>query len=409
MKRGMYILSLLFFAVGCLAKVQSMDYLCKKGGPIYRAHPTDCEKFVQCHRDASNNLIGEIRSCPFSTYWSKDILTCLPVSQVKCRTDKCADKPDGTVRSGKGNCRGFWKCSKGISEPQCCPLGQRFDAVVGCNETGSGNETCKDTCLGVEYAHSNETANDTVVCNKRPVVDEPSFYIEEATGIEYKRMCSPGTVYDQEACSCGLAKQPMKRAPCKREIYLPFTFDHKDMSINPYFVDNENVDVHNGSAHFNGENSRLNIPFFNNMEHVDSIVIRIKYISTSGKGSYPQVIISNSGCGFLPSIVISENEKDVIFEIATTKSQSTSISVPQPQPRSTEKLVEYKFLNETFIGSVNANASGVAVNGFLKSVQCDLSIGGLPGNVSGRLKEMANFLGKISEVSVYRCDPEQTR
>lgn len=404
--RSMYTLILKLLLVACMSNARYVDQLCRGGGRSYIKHPTDCEKFIQCH--GTDNEIGDIIGCPFPTYWSDEVLTCLLAENVKCDTDKCADLPDGSVREGDGNCRGYWECHNGKSMPKCCPLGQRFEKKHGCIDTDNKDDECKDNCLGIRYDTSNETANETKVCDKSPIVNQPNYYLQIVTGMQFTLRCPVGTVFNHDECNCVRAVEPVNKAECKREIYLPFNIDHKDKSGNRYFIGNENVDVLNGEAHFNGSKRRLSIPFFNNMEHVDAIVIRINYTSDSSIGEYPQVIMSNSGCGFLPSIVISENKNDVIFEIGTTKNRMSSISVPQPHSLKEEKTLEYKFLNENLVGSVNKVSSDVAVNGFLRNVQCDLSIGGIPGQNVDQPADMGYFKGSINELSVYLCNPEPT-
>lgn len=396
---SMCTLILQLLLVAGMSNARSVNQLCRSVSRNYIKHPTDCEKFIQCH--GTDNKIGDVLNCPFPTYWSNEVLTCLSAENVACDMDKCADLPDGSFREGYGNCRGYWECHNGKSMAKCCPLGQRFEKKHGCIDTGNEDDECKDTCLGISYDMSNETANETEVCNKSPIVNQPNYYLEVAAGMQFTRPCPVGTVFNQDECNCVRATEPVNKAECKREIYLPFNTDHKDMSGNRYFIGNENVDVENGEAHFNSSNSRLSIPFFNNMEHVDAIVIRINYTSDSRLGDFPQVIMSNSECGFLPSIVISENKKDVIFKIGTTKNRISSVAVPQPHSLQEEKTLEFKFLNENLIGSVNKISSDVAVNGFLRNVQCDLSIGGIQS-------DMSYFQGSVSELSVYMCNPDST-
>ena len=64
---------------------------------------------------------------------------------------------------------------------------------------------------------------------------------------------------------------------CKPCIYNPSMSDHTGVSKNNIFIGNENVIVANGSARFNGENSRLFIGEFPNLEPSSTLVIPIRY------------------------------------------------------------------------------------------------------------------------------------
>ncbi|XP_045183810.2 protein PIF-like [Mercenaria mercenaria] len=398
----MYAAILTIIAMLYATNAQSLDELCTMNkwlrGASYFEHPTDCEKFVQCHRNALGRLVAEEQQCSFPTYWKTELLTCVPVQEIMCANDKCAVLPDGSVRGGYRNCRGYWECQDGKSEPKCCPLGQKFDDDFGCVETKDEDDECKDTCMGIVYEPKNETLNETVVCPKLAIAGEPGYYkqYEEGWGLR-KFPCSPGTVFDQDMCECVRAAAPVEKAKCKPEVHLTFT--NNQTVINGYFVENENVIVQNGVADFNGVNSRLNIPRFNNIEHSEAIVIRIKYTSSQEKTGYPQAVLSNSGCGFLPSIIISEDEHAVTFGVGTTRNLLASTSVKQPKDiLSTEKTVELKFLNGVLMGSVNNVASAVPANGYLRNVQCTLNV--------GFAENMSHFKGKVDELSVFMCDPD---
>lgn len=395
-------------AVVCFGQPQSLNDVCTPHGPDYVGHPTDCSKFIQCSNGDSGRVVGEIQNCPFSTYWSAEVLTCLPAQLIKCRMDSCANKQNGFIRSGYVKCREFWECYNGRSFPKCCPAHQRLDESLRCiDNINAAFIKCKDSCPGDKYEAINETANETLVCNKSPILKEPGYYIEVAGREEFIRPCAPGTIFDSAICDCVIAKEAVKLPNCKHEFYLPFTSDHSDMSNNHNFVGNRNVFVKNDSAHFNGVNSRLSIPFFNNKQGVDSIVIRINYTSGSGKGGYPQIILSNSGCGVLPSIVIAEYETYIRFEIGTGDHSMASVSVPQSDLFKGNKIVEFKFLNSTLTGTVNGLSDKVAVGDTLSNVQCDLSIGSVPVYSNRQLKDIANFRGTVNELSIYLCDPER--
>lgn len=395
-------------AAVCYGQPQTLNNVCTPHGPDYVGHPTDCSKFIQCSNGVSGRVIGEIQNCPFSTYWSAEVLTCLPAHLIKCRMDSCANKKNGFIRRGDGNCREFWECHNGRSFPKCCPPHQRLDQSLRCiDNMNAAFIKCKDACPSVKYEMVNETANETLVCNKSPILTEPEYFIHNVEGEEFIQQCAPGTIFDSALCECVMAKEAVKLPKCSREFYLPFTSSHGDMSKNHNFVGNRNVEIKNGSAVFNGVNSRLSMPFFNNKQGIHSIVIWINYTSGSGKGGYPQIILSNSGCGVLPSIVIAEYETYIKFEIGTGEHRMASLSVSQPDLFKEDKIVEFKFLNSTLTGTVNGLSDQVAVGDILSNVQCDLNIGSVPVYSNRQLKDIANFRGAVNELSIYLCDPGQ--
>ena len=392
-------LALIFSAV-ILSSTNALDELCtnnrftKAAG--YYEHPTDCDKFIQCVWRTSR-LEAVVKQCSFPTYWNTDLLTCASVDDTTCSKDRCKDYHDGKVFEGETNCRGYWQCEGGRSQPKCCSLGYRFIKDIGCVKTINDDEECKDSCMGIIYEPKNETMNETTtVCEKEAIPEMPGFYKQYQPGFGIMTLpCAPGTNFDQEECSCILSTVPVKKPECKPEVHL--TFMNNETTNNGYFLDYQNVKVDNGSAFFSGEGSWLSIPRFNNIEHSKALVIQMTY-ETSKVSSlqYPQVILSNSGCGILPSVRISENEDAITFEVGTTRNLMASTSVQQP----TEdiKTVELKFVNGVLIGSTNNDTSAVAAEGFLRNVQCTLNI--------GYDQNMAPFIGTIYDFKVYLCDPE---
>lgn len=389
----------LSFAILYTTHANSLDELCttnkftKEAG--HYKHPTDCDKFVQCHWEL-NRLVADVRPCSFPTLWNTDLLTCGSVDVTTCNNDRCKSLPDGIFFGGHNNCRGFWECEGGRSQPKCCPLGQRFDKTDGCIDTINEDDECKDSCMGIVYESKNDTTNNTKVCEKEAIPKLPGFYRFFQLGWGFRDLpCPPGTNFDQDACDCITATVPAKKAECKPEIHLTFT-DNQTTS-NGHFLDAENVMIKEGVAEFNGIDSRLSIPRFNNIEHSKSLVIRMTYNSTQEVSQYPQVILSNSGCGILPSVRISENVDNVMFEVGTTRNFMVSTSVKQPS--NGEKTVELKFANGVLMGSVNNETSAIAADGFLRNVHCTLNI--------GYDQKLTPFKGVINELSVYLCDPEQ--
>lgn len=378
-------------------QAQTISDLCSArlmlSGVNYFNYPTDCEKFVQCHVDARGKMVGEIQQCAFSTYWSSQYLTCLPAEEIKCSKDKCAGKPNSWRRAGDGNCRGYWECYNGKSQPKCCPYGQHYETLLGCVNNEKSEDECKETCFNELKAVSNET----VPCEKRAVPGDKNAYAQELAGWGWMKLpCAPGTYFEQNKCECVQVAEPVQRAACKPEIYLPFTQDHRDMSGKGHYIGNENVVIKDGVAYFNGHDSRLLIPRFNNIAHVSTVVIDIVYSSNHSELQEPQPILSNSDCSALPSIFITENDQSVTFGVGATRKFLASTEVPQPDV--SKKVLRYKLASGVLNGHLNGQKSSVGAEGYVRNVQCALSV--------GHSANMASFYGQIEEFSIYLCDPE---
>lgn len=388
--------TLLYIQAITLVQCQSISDLCSirlmVSGVNYFSHPADCDKFVQCHVDARGKLVGEIQQCAFSTYWSSEYLTCLPAEDITCNNDPCTGEANGLIRKGEGNCRAFWECENGKSQPKCCQAGQRFDDLLGCIETDKDEPHCKDTCFNEVKAASNDTA----VCEKRSVSSDKTVYEQELAGWGWMKLpCAPGTAFDQKMCECVQVTEPVQKAVCKPEIYLPFSQDHRDMSGKGHYIGNENVVVKDGVAHFNGHDSRLIIPRFNNIEHVNTVVIEIVYSSNHSHLQERQAILSNSDCSTIPSIFINEDDQTTIFGVGTTENFLITTDVQQPAEAS--KVLRYKLAGGMLTGKINGLSTSTVAEGYVRNVQCALTL--------GHSANMVGFSGQMDEFSVYLCDP----
>lgn len=116
---------------------------------------------------------------------------------------------------------------------------------------------------------------------------------------------------------------------CKPELYLPFTDDTDDHSVNRLSVGSEDVAVSYGAGRFSGK-SRLIVPRFTNLEHVSTIVIKLKYTSSETNSPFPRALVSNSDCGHAPSIMVVEDNHNIYFSVRTTATTHfVSTSVPR--------------------------------------------------------------------------------
>lgn len=376
-------------------------------GAGFNKHPTDCNKFVQCHFDRSGKLVGEIQQCAFGTEWHMDLLTCVLATETTCVTDTCRGLADGTLRQGAGNCRGFWECVNGRSVARCCPVGQYYNETYGC-EDNIVADYCVDRCFNEIYVPSLQETTTLKPCFKRAVVNMRSYYEEEIAGWGWLlRQCAIGTVYDPSTCECQRAPDVQSVTPpaCEPELFLPFTNDHFDHSGKGNFVKNENVVIENGAAHFNGRDSRLIIPRFTNLES-NNVVINVKYTSEHGDLLSSQAVVSNNDCGIDPAIKITEDSKSVTFTVGTNNGVhfQTDVSVPQPTTpqllQSSEKDITYRFVNGILSGRVNSGEEVTkSVPGQLRKVHCALHI--------GHAEDAMPFKGQIDEITVYLCNPSK--
>nr|KAG5685246.1 hypothetical protein BaRGS_000694 [Batillaria attramentaria] len=67
-----------------------------KDGVGYRYHPTDCDKFIQCHYNTTSGAtVAVYRTCPMGQYWDQGDLECDDSCDVDCPEGPCM------VMSGK--------------------------------------------------------------------------------------------------------------------------------------------------------------------------------------------------------------------------------------------------------------------------------------------------------------------
>ena len=371
-------------------------------GAGYVSHNTDCDKFIQCRYNSVDVLEGHIRQCAFSTYWSDEYLTCIPANNTSCSTDKCQQKPTGAEYKGEGNCRGYWQCVDGKSVAMCCPRGQKYVEDRGCVD--NVNRECTDTCFNDVDMPEPEVEPEVPPCDKEPVPGNPNQYKIKMAGLfDFPMPCPPGTYFKHDICECThFDHVKQKRKECKRELYLTFDEDVKDKSGNKNHVFNQNVTIEEGVAKFNGINSRLIIPRFNNIEHTDTLVLKVKYWSNHKKSGYTHAIVSNSDCMNIPSIMLSEDNINTYFGVGSTQQIFTYTYLPHPNTDTTtamsEKKLEYKFTDGRLTGSDGYGETETPAPGYLRNVHCALHV--------GYAEYLSPFEGEIDELEIFLCDPD---
>ncbi|XP_052817901.1 protein PIF-like [Mya arenaria] len=415
----------------------------------YREHPTDCSKYIQCHRNRDGQFIGIVRDCSYGTYWNPNFLTCISAKGTVCIHDLCYKQPGEKRRKGQGNCRGYYECKGSWSIPRCCPLGQYFhESLVCVNNTV--DITCKDPCfdtfpysqrkepfgtfLGIAFTQPGQDASASqvksgntgqgkssaakIVCDKTVIPEEPGMYMQtlHRGRRTLKRRCPSGTIFIQAVCNClpiwdqyvipeltRSVNNTTQPTICSPIIYLPFTLDDKDQSGNAYQIINHNVIVRDGKAFFDGHESGLTIPRFPSLGITNSMVIKVVYSSDhkSIPDNRSMTIFSNGGCNEAPSVYMYENRRQITGGISTLPDLGTANEAsiqqrpPQPGQQSSINEVMYLFHGGEFTLRNGDSSQTISTEGNFNKKACPLSI--------GYRGEMPSFKGSINEFTIYMC------
>lgn len=357
-------------------------------GQDYAKHQ-DCDKYIRCTRDDNGGIVRVERQCAFGTFWNHDVFTCSVVDLVDCPKDKCKRMPsprNGRYK-GNGNCRGYYECENMKSKTGCCAVGQEYDEVNGC--IFDINESCNDSCFGTPEPKP-------PVCDKRPISGQESEFEQYSNGVWVPMKCGPGSVYEHNKCMCfGFGNAPPQSPFCTREIYLPFTSNLMDQSGKNHAVLAHDVELNptEGKAIFNG-NSRLEIPRFNNLDHVKSLYIKIKYVAYSG--SERRVIVSNKCQNTDYSVMLTHKGTNKRFSVKTD-AKTFALNIRQNQYAGTQD-VEYKIDDGVFTGESGGVVQVADIDPiYIKQISCPINIGWGAGR--------NGFKGEIDEVEIYLCDP----
>lgn len=115
-------------------------------------------------------------------------------------------------------------------------------------------------------------------------------------------------------------------------MFLEFTDHISDSSGNDVFVKNENVQVRDGVAYFNGS-ARLVIPQFTNAELGNNFGFRIRFKETKAflSSGLRQSLINNGDCGDLGSVRLTINDNNVEFGLETDgEERPKELSIQKP-------------------------------------------------------------------------------
>ncbi|XP_052064771.1 protein PIF-like [Mytilus californianus] len=402
---------------------------CKmRNGAGFNGHPTDCGKFVQCYFGNAGIKAAVIQECPWGNFWSQESLTCQPAGMVKCPNDRClVDQTLYTYESTSGNCRSFWACEGNQSYPMCCPVNYRYKKGIGCVP----DETCKESCpprqasflasdkVVKERIPDADTINNKLekmpvvkavkkllVCDKKPVKDDPDFFEQYVEFNGWVKMpCAPGTHFNAKDCHCTeMAVYNMTTGGCKSKVKLDFGKSFEEAK-NPVYVVNQNVDVKNGIAKFDGK-SLLRVPQLSNVDLGGTVVLRLRIKDTRRKkldkrSTRPQAIVSNGDCGNNASLLVAKEEDAIIFGAQADGGQYTSFEIPTPGDD--WKDIVYKYSDGKLEGEVNKVKYSKFLDGSgpIERRACALQI--------GHGEEMDDFEGEMDNIEMFTCMPDDER
>lgn len=119
---------------------------------------------------------------------------------------------------------------------------------------------------------------------------------------------------------------------CTSKVKLDFGQSF-EANKNPVYVVNQNVDVSNGIAKFDGK-SLLRVPQLSNVDLGGTVVLRLRIKDTNknkrSASARPQAIISNGDCGNNASLLVAKENDAIIFGAKADGGQFTSFEIPSP-------------------------------------------------------------------------------
>lgn len=119
---------------------------------------------------------------------------------------------------------------------------------------------------------------------------------------------------------------------CTSKVKLDFGQSF-EAAKNPVYVVNQNVDVANGIAKFDGK-SLLRVPQLSNVDLGGTVVLRLRIKDTNknkrSPSARPQAIISNGDCGNNASLLVAKENDAIIFGAKADGGQFTSFEIPSP-------------------------------------------------------------------------------
>ncbi|XP_076458127.1 uncharacterized protein LOC143291882 [Babylonia areolata] len=253
-----------------LRTTPSIPALCQeclvKGGVGYNSYPQNCRKYVVCYPEISGGYQPVMKDCPFGLFWSSEAVACVDAIYVNCPADPCRGHPEGWSHTDlTSGCGEYWVCRQGRSVPSCCPKGQRYSSLEGCFPDSG----CRHPCS------LQGTMEGSGACVFRPHPHDPFSYVKIRPGQAHEvRPCIPGTVYNQDQCSC---VPYMPSLGCVPSVHYAFDGTFDDRSLHKHAAHVERVMLTNhGTAYFNGS-GHVRIDTLPRDEFHNQFVLKIRY------------------------------------------------------------------------------------------------------------------------------------
>ncbi|KAL5016102.1 hypothetical protein ScPMuIL_005691 [Solemya velum] len=259
-------------------------------GVGYTTDPGSCNEFLQCFYEGAELVRVENARCPFRMFWDQKILLCRPSDVASCWRDPCFDYTVQAYAHG-GSCRAYWTCEGGLSQPRCCPPGLAFSKSGVCVQNHSCADPCDDDNTLSRASHVEE-------CRLSPLETNDHFFFEEISGLGLMvRVCPRGSTFDPDQCACDRSTPPPK-SRCEPELVLDFEDGISDKSRHNVAILAQDVVLENGTAYFNGNNSRITIWRFASLSFGDEFTLTMNYREVrNARSSQTMHIVSNCCCG----------------------------------------------------------------------------------------------------------------
>ncbi|XP_033748717.1 uncharacterized protein LOC117333506 [Pecten maximus] len=158
----------------------------------YTYHPTNCSKFIVCHRQGFANpgytYTTKVAECPLGQFWNAQRKICVPSHLANCAEDLCKMKSMFSFWNVQ-NCRHFYTCDSGKSRLDKCAEGKKFQLNGHCVDDPL--RACADPIVQPEK-----------LCYNLPWTDS-TMYIDRTIGNNGQLTACPlGKQYEHHTCSC---------------------------------------------------------------------------------------------------------------------------------------------------------------------------------------------------------------
>ncbi|GFO22499.1 collagen alpha-5(vi) chain [Plakobranchus ocellatus] len=291
------------------------------------AHPTDCDKYVQCYWNPDTRMdLAILRTCPMGLHWLQSRRQCVPPREASCNTDICQEDCD--PYKAEGVCGAYWECEGRRSEFKCCRPMFSFKEGKGCVL----DPTCTAECQPKTWCG---------ICMKRPsfrtlygydVMTTSSgnqgnqmFQNNQMTSQWSPRHCDY-SYFDVVTCDCTMDMNSV--CPADR------SFNFRDagllQQIQAGQVDGIRVkDVETTSSGISlRPTSELHVDV-NKGDKGDPFTMLLRFSEGQMFNPYGQVILtSGMNCGQKRGLVVNADNRFIIAQAYSKDGQKVVVSVP---------------------------------------------------------------------------------